>query len=113
MPAKRKNGQVGTPPPVPTRIKAHDHVEIWANDMQASHSPWDFQLSFGTIEIANPQEVRISDHATVHFSPQFMVRVMQTIQKNIARYEQTLGPIKMPKGLERHEDGEMEDVEGV
>ena len=104
--AKHQSGSPnGEPMKKQTQIRKQtsNYQDLWANDMQTGFSPWDFRITFGVIQKGSPEELHIDETATIRMSPQFMVRVVQTMQKSLVKYEDTFGPIQMPKGLEVHE----------
>jgi hypothetical protein len=85
-------------------VRRDGYREIAANDMFSQFSPWDFVLTFGNMQTeSTPEELVIDELVKIHVSPQFMVRILQTMEVNIAKYESQYGKIQMPKGIEKFE----------
>jgi hypothetical protein len=81
-----------------TRKFSDDHLRVAANDIEVSHTLFDFTLTFGTVRSADGTTAEIEDHVTVHLSPQLTKRLIEVVQTNVARYEGNLGEIQpMPK----------------
>ncbi|MCL6449702.1 MAG: DUF3467 domain-containing protein [Acetobacteraceae bacterium] len=66
-----------------------------ANFLGVSHTPYDFILDFAEV-IPVGDQPRAQVVARIVISPQFVHRMVETLQHNLAKYEQTFGPIKRP-----------------
>jgi spore coat protein CotH len=75
-------------------------VSLYSNDTQIQITPWDVRLVFGEIsEGATPErpEVSIKSNGQVTMSPQHAKKVAEILISSLAKYEQTFGPLPMPK----------------
>ncbi len=80
-------------------IKITDEIleGSYANMMQVMHTKEEFILDFANV--VPPQGIM---NARVITSPGHMKRILKALQDNIAKYEQTFGPIneaEPPKGI--------------
>lgn len=67
-----------------------------ANFMVVTHSPFDFTLDFAQVLPAGGDTPRALVTARVVVSPQFVRRILDTLQRNLAKYEETFGPVRRP-----------------
>jgi hypothetical protein len=75
-------------------------VSLYTNDTQIQVTPWDVRIVFGEIsEGATPErpEVLIRTTGQVRMSPQHAKKVVEILIGSLAKYEQTFGPLPMPK----------------
>jgi len=73
--------------------KTEDYREAYANSVQVRMSVWDFQLVFGTMQQASPNEVDLNNFQAVYLSPQQAKALWNVLGHNLAQYEQTFGKL--------------------
>jgi hypothetical protein len=93
------------------RMDSPSFVDVWANDALVQHSPWDFQITFAMVKAVTKEQAVVHNVASVRMSPQFIKRVIRTMQKNVEAYERRYGPIAPPRGLTDNFDLEDEIVD--
>jgi hypothetical protein len=74
-------------------------VALYANDTQIQITPWDFRFVFGVIKSAPTVEnptISISTLGEVRMSPQHAKKVLAVLERQVAIYEQNVGPIPLP-----------------
>ena len=80
-------------------FRSPSFVSLYANDTQVQTSPWDVRLIFGEIEdvAKDPPTVNIKQGGEVRMSPQHAKRVVMLLIQQLRNYEETIGPIPLPK----------------
>ncbi len=83
------------------QIRTHSptFTRVWANDALVGHSPWDFRLVLGQLRRADVEVLEAEEQVEVHMSPQFAMRLLDVLQKNITKYETNFGKIELPHGV--------------
>jgi flagellar protein FlaG len=72
-----------------------DYRETYANSVQVRVSVWDFQLIFGRASSDSPDQVNITNHASVFLSPQQAKALWNVLGQNLAQYEQAFGELNL------------------
>ena len=78
-----------------TLDKTPDYREGYANSVQIRVNLWDFQLLFGQIDQASPDNVRIANFQGIYVSPQQAKALLGILQQNITQYESAFGEIRL------------------
>ncbi len=73
--------------------KTEAYRESYANSVQVRMSVWDFQLVFGTMQQAAPNEVDLNNFQAIYLSPQQAKALWNVLGHNLAQYEQTFGKL--------------------
>ena len=73
--------------------ESEDYNDLYANSVQIRMSVWDFQLVFGTMQSASPEEVTIKQG--IFLSPQQAKALFNILGQNLAQYEGTFGELKL------------------
>lgn len=79
------------------RIRAANHVSLYANNAQVEVSLFELKLSFGEMVEADEHHVTFEDKFTVILSPQHAKILAAAFMTNVANYEKQFGKINIPK----------------
>ncbi|SRR6266536_3906110 len=79
--------------------KAPGFFTTYANSARMMIGLWDFKFTFGEVENADANEIRVSEKMGVIMSPQHAKMFLQVFEKNLKRYEEQFGEIKLPAGI--------------
>lgn len=74
-----------------------------ANLMLVTHTAFDFTLDFAQVLPGAGEGPRAHVMARVVVSPQFVRRILDTLERNLAKYEESFGPVRKP-GAEKEQD---------
>ena len=88
-PGREQGGNGRQRPEIKLRIPEAVSAGVYANSMVIQHTAQEFVLDFALMTAGNGQVV-----ARVITSPAHMRQIVKAIEENIAKYEQTHGPIK-------------------
>ena len=84
-------------PPVPQQInKTPDFKSIYSNNVNMTVTPFDFVFKFGENQGMKDNILIVDLHSTVTMSPQHAKVFSQLLAENVAKWEQTFGPIVTP-----------------
>ncbi len=75
--------------------ESEDYNDLYANSVQIRMSVWDFQLVFGTMQSATPEEVNFTSKQGIYLSPQQAKALFNILGQNLAQYEGTFGELKL------------------
>jgi hypothetical protein len=80
-------------------VRSPSFVSLYSNDTQIQMTPWDVRLIFGEIEDVKVEGPAIKIRLTgeVRMSPQHAKRVAMILIQQLRGYEETIGPIPLPK----------------
>ncbi|HLE63813.1 MAG TPA: DUF3467 domain-containing protein [Pyrinomonadaceae bacterium] len=81
----------------PTRNKASNFLEIYANSMNMEASFHDFKLFFGETTVATQEELVIEEKIAVVMSPEHALACLKALKGAIENYVAAFGPIREQK----------------
>ena len=76
------------------RAPSPSHVDVWINDAQISHTPWDFRIRLGTIREASASRLVVDESVTIRTSPQFIKPLIAALQSSLKQYEDHFGALQ-------------------
>ncbi len=76
-------------------VRRADYRENYANRVEVRSSPWDFFLTFGTMDPCSAGCVTATNFQGVFLSPQMAKALFHTLRKNISEYESAFGEIRL------------------
>lgn len=77
--------------------KAPDFKNLYSNNVQLTATPFDIVFIFGENQALKDNFLIVEQLAKVTMSPQHAKVFSQLLADNIAKWEQTFGPIVVPK----------------
>ena len=81
--------------PVMTLRTQEGYRDGYANSVQVRMSVWDFYLVFGTMHQDSAEAVHIDNFQGIYLSPQQAKALWNVLGHDLARYEQTFGPLAL------------------
>ena len=79
--------------------KSDSFFTTYANSTRMTVGLWDFKFAFGEVENADSSEIKVSEKMAIIMSPQHAKMFLQIFEKNLRRYEEQFGEIKLPAGI--------------
>jgi len=79
--------------------KSPDFFTTYSNSVRMTVGLWDFKFAFGEVENADANEIRVNEKLGVIMSPQHAKMFLQVFERNVKRYEEQFGEIKLPAGI--------------
>lgn len=79
---------------------------VYANDFGLEWTPWDFNFRFGQLVEATEKELNIKRLVDVYLSPQHVLAVIAVLQRQVRKYEETVGPIPLAGAAKESADNE-------
>src|SRR5438128_710885 len=76
-----------------------DFRSTYANSARMTVGLWDFRFSFGEVEEATADSVKVVENVRVIMSPQHAKMFLAIFQQNLKKYEDKFGEIKLPPGM--------------
>jgi len=76
--------------------KSPDYKSVYSNNVNMTLTPFDFVFVFGENQGVKDNILSVDLHARVTMSPQHAKVFAQVLAENVAKYEQTFGPIVTP-----------------
>jgi len=79
--------------------KVPDFLSTYSNSARMTIGLWDFRFTFGEVEQATSDMVKVSEKVSVIMSPQHAKMFLQIFEQNFRKYEERFGEIKLPPGI--------------
>jgi hypothetical protein len=79
--------------------RSADFTSVYSNSARITVNLWDFRMLFGELEEATPELLKVTEGVKVIMSPQHVKVFLKVLERNVRKYEETFGEIKLPPGV--------------
>jgi Protein of unknown function (DUF3467) len=80
--------------PEPEFHQAADFFSLYSNNVRLRVTPWDIQLTFGEVLVADETKLVIENRLAVNLSPQTAKALLKALAGMVQQYEANIGEIK-------------------